>query len=86
MFAMLVSNKLKMPKGYEEAISLLEEYKKIRISLGKPIRLMTREQIFEDLTGQEFQTLVEETRNARPPVARNTISRGPGLKRQRVNG
>lgn len=65
MFAMSVSNRLKMPKGYDEAISLLEEYKKIRRSLGKPIRLMTREQIYEDLTGQEFQTLLEETKRQR---------------------
>ena len=51
---------VKIPPEYEKAKLLLEEYKRIRKSLGKPIRTLNKKQILEDLTGKEFKTLLEE--------------------------
>lgn len=63
---MSLSIKLILPQEVEDALTFLEEYKKIRKSLGKPIRILTKEQIFEDLTSQEFRSLIEEIKRQKP--------------------
>lgn len=44
----------------KKARGFLKEYKALRHALGKPIRILSPEQIKIDLTNQEFLTLIQE--------------------------
>jgi len=42
------------------AREFLKKYKELRLALGKPIRILSPEQIKADLTNQEFINLIKE--------------------------
>ena len=56
---------VEVPERYRNAKRLLEEYKRLRAMLGKPIRTLDPEQIRMDLTGEQFRSLLEEIENVR---------------------